>query len=86
MKWVNLSDLERVASTQTTDGRIFAAMHKVPKTENYVVSFTMVNAKGEMDVMKQSVDCYEEARVRFSACKNMCKQWQALLDKKRKRA
>lgn len=86
MKWVNLSDLERVASAQTTDGRIFAAMHKIPKTENYIVSFTMINAKGEIDVMKQSTDWYGEALVRFTVCKNMCTQWQALLDKKRKRA
>ena len=86
MKWVDLSDLERVASAQTTDGRIFSAMHKIPKTENYVVSFTMINAKGEIDVMKQSTDWYGEAFVRFSVCENMCKQWQALLDKKRKRA
>ena len=86
MQWVNVSTLERIAAVQTTDGRIFAAMHKITETEKYVVSFTMINAKGEIDVMKQSIDRYEEALVRFSVCKNMCEQWQALLDKKRKHA
>lgn len=83
MKWTTLDNLERVSSVQTTDGRVFAAMHKIPNTENYVVSFVMVNNKGEIDVIKQSTDWYAQALVRFSVCENMCKQWQALLDKRR---
>jgi len=71
MKWFNLGKLERIASAQSLDGRLFAALHKVPKSDKCIVSIALVGKDGSIST-RQIYDYDEASYARYEACASIC--------------
>lgn len=71
MKWFNLDKLDRIASVQSADSRIFAALHKIPKSDKCIVSIALVGKDGSIST-RQIYDYDEASYAHYEACASIC--------------
>lgn len=71
MKWFKLDKMERLASVQSSDGRLFATLHKIPKSEKCIVSIALVGKDGSIST-RQIYDYDEASYAHYEACASIC--------------